>query len=607
MVRRTAALPGPNYSRPKRLDETRLAVSVVGEDGTEFGPFDFSRFPPAGDVRASLIVGFMQATGSDGRWRSQASASSGRSIIGTFLRHLETEHPTVRSIGSVTPEIWWSWRGHVEGNTKWPGQVNLLRALLFDTPGVPTLTVQAMRSRARKPKTRSYDAYTWSEFSRIKQVYTKAVADAERRISDNMNLLVAYWNGEEDAEKVSVKTQSRTWTRGEILQHLVTNGSPPKNLVLYPNHARVRAVFRLPDSVRVHHLLYPSPAEICALVALLVCERGYNPGVAFNLLVPTLVSGTNGTPVYVAHLDKPRRGPEHRYFSNNFAGDESRLVQRAIRMTQPVRYTLAQMGHETGQLLIARAVGGPQTRHESKLFITDWREPGYALRTLVNAYPIPADDETPLPITFQRLRLTEQVHSQRSRQNSDTVSEEIYRSRDPQTVAKVVPVILRGQREAVEHATALMQTRTVSSGELQNHHQAPEHLPAKLGINENQTEDLLAGRLDTATTACMDFNHSPFSGQSGPCTASFLMCLACTNAIGTPKHLPRLVALRSALRHISSVVSEARWRRDFAPHLARLEDLLLRLATPTEIADVASFTDETEQIIDALLRKDLDA
>lgn len=607
MARRTAALPAPNYSRPKRIDETGLSVSVVGEDGTEFGPFDFSRFPSAGDVRASLITGFMQATGSDGRWRSQASASNGRSIIGTFLRHLEAEHPTVRSIGSVTPEIWWSWRGHVERNTKWPGQVNLLRALLFDTQGVPTLTVQAMRSRTRKPNARSYDAYTWSEFTRIKQAYTKAVATAERRISDNMNLLMAHWNGEEDTEKVSVKTQTRSWTRGEILQHLVTNGSPPKNLVTYPNHTKVRSLFGLPDSVRVHHLLYPSPAEICALVALFMCERGYNPGVVFNLLVPALASGTSGTPVYVAHLDKPRRGPEHRYFSNNFSGDESRLVQRAIRMTQPVRYTLAQMGYDTDQLLIARAVGGGQTRHESKLFITDWREPGYALRTLVNAYPITADDETSLHITFQRLRLTEQVHSQRSRQNSDSVSEEIYRSKDPQTVVKAVPVILRGQRDAVEHATALMQTRAVSSGELHKHHRAQEQLSTKLGLNENQTEDLLAGRLDTATTACMDFSHSPFSDQSGPCTASFLMCLACTNAIATPKHLPRLVALRTALRHISSVVSEERWRRDFAPHLSRLEDLLLRLATETELSDISTITDETEQLVEALLRKELDA
>lgn len=607
MVRRIAALPGHNYSRPRRIDVTGLRVSVVGEDGSELGPFDFSQFPPAGDIRASLIAGFVQATGSDGRWRSLASAMSGRSIAGTFLRYLETEHPSVRSIGSVTPEVWWSWRGYIESKTDWPGQVNLLRTLLFDTPGLPPLTVQAMRSRTRMPKTRSYDAYSWSEFTRIKQAYTKAVATAERRISDNTNLLMAYWNDEEDTDKSQVKTLARTWTRGEILQHLIANGKPPKMLVTYPNHAKVRALFGLPDSVRVHQLLYPSPGEICALVALFMCERGYNPGVAFNMTVPSLASGTSGTPVYVTHLDKPRRGPEHRYFSNSFSGDESRLVQRAIRMTQPARYTLAQMGHETDQLFIARASGGGQTRHASSLFITDWREPHYALRTLANEYPIIADDETPLPITFQRLRLTEQVHSQRSRQNSDTVSEEIYRSRDPQTVAKAIPVIIQGQLDAVEHATALMQTRTVSIADLHNHNEAPDQLPARLGINGEQTEDLLAGRLDTATTACVDFSHSPFSDETGPCTASFLMCLACTNAIATPKHLPRLVALRSAFQHISSVVSEDRWRRDFARHLARVEDLLLRLATATEIADVTPFIDETEQIVDALLRKELDA
>lgn len=606
MVRRTAALPDPNYSRPQRLEKTGLNVGVVGEDGTQLGSFDFARFPPAGNVRDSLMAGFIEATGSTGRWRAASSASSGYSIIGNFLRHLETEHPTVLSIEAVKPEIWWSWRAPVEGKTKWPGQVNLLRVLLSDTPGLPPLTVQALRSRARKPKSRSYDAYSWGEFTRTKQAYTKVAAAAEHRISENINLLIAHWNGEEDAGEPFVKTQARKWTRGEILHELIATGFPPAILVQPPNHARARSLFGLPAYGRLHHLLYPSPSEICALAALLMCERGYNPGVAFGMPVPTLASGTSGAPVYTVHLDKPRRGPERRFFSNNFSGDETRLIQRVLRMTQAARYTLAQKGYETNQLLIARAAGGAQTRHESGLFITDWREPGYALKTLTSEHPVLADDGSPLAITFQRLRLTEQVHSQRSRQNSDSVSEETYRSKDPHTVAQSIPIILRGQQDAIDHAAAVMQTRTVTSQEMIDDQFDAERLSARLGIGPSQATNLLAGRLDTATAACMDFTRSPFSEEGGPCTASFLMCLACSNAVAMPSHLPRLVALRQALERISSIVSAERWRREFASHMARVRELLARMATDAEISDLGSLTHEADRIIDALLRKELD-
>ncbi|UJH71819.1 hypothetical protein [Ornithinimicrobium sp. INDO-MA30-4] len=40
------SMPAAGYRRPDRLDPTRLVVSVIGTDGQEAGPFDFSQARP---------------------------------------------------------------------------------------------------------------------------------------------------------------------------------------------------------------------------------------------------------------------------------------------------------------------------------------------------------------------------------------------------------------------------------------------------------------------------------------------------------------------------------------------------------------------------------
>ena len=66
---------------------------------------------------------------------------------------------------------------------------------------------------------------------------------------------------------------------------------------------------------------------------------------------------------------------------------------------------------------------------------------------------------------------------------------------------------------------------------------------------------LADGALDTATGACLDFTNSPSGLPGQPCTASFLDCLVCPNAIATRRHLPRLAWLHQAARDAS------RWTR----------------------------------------------
>jgi hypothetical protein len=50
-----------------------------------------------------------------------------------------------------------------------------------------------------------------------------------------------------------------------------------------------------------------------------------------------------------------------------------------------------------------------------------------------------------------------------------------------------------------------------------------------------------------ADGTCLDFTNSPLGPPGQPCTASFLDCLACSNAVATRRQLPRLAWLHRAL------------------------------------------------------------
>lgn len=610
MPRLRAEFPSEAYRRPKRTDSKETVVTVVGENGESLGSFDFSRYPLVGTLRQSLILAFIKATSSGGRWRRAGSCAAGQSVIGTFLKFVEANHPDVESIEGITPEVWNSWRADLESRVKWPGQINLSRSLLADVEGLPEATQLVLRTRAPKPKSRDYNAYSREEFARIKRVYTGYVMEAEKRITSNVKTLIDYWNGVGDPEDKPYRARWKDWSKGQILDHLLTTGEIPKVMEKFPHHSGLKEHFGLEPHQRSRNLLFPSPAEILALVVLFICERGYNSSVVFGMEVPELASGipikSSGS-VYTAHLDKPRRGPAKRYFTSNFAGNESRLMERAIRMTQPARYTLEQLGFPTNQLLIA--LGTHTTRHPSGIFITDWSTSGYFVKSLEKLAPVLGDDGTPLHLNLRRLRLTEQVHSQRSRQNSETVSEEIYRRSEPATVKQAVPVLLQGQQEALQHAQRFVEIRTVTTQELPADGAHVEALSARLGIGQEAAQSLLNGALDTATAACTDFFHSPFdTDQNGACAASFMMCLGCDNAVATPRHLPQLVVLFDALQSISSTVSEERWNREFAMHQARLRNLLSRLATKAEIAGARlQKTTETEDLISRLIGRELDA
>jgi hypothetical protein len=305
--------------------------------------------------------------------------------------------------------------------------------------------------------------------------------------------------------------------------------------------------------------LFLTLPEAAALAVLLVCDQGWNRSVLDVMTVPDDMpgAGEDGLDVYRAGIVKRRRPARARYSSANLPdtgpGSPGRLIRQAIEATQPARIALAALGAPADRLLVSRR---DQFRGRQDMFCLG-APPGDSMRRwAVSAGP----DGQPLQVSLRRLRRTVQVLIRREpAQNSQQTHQSVYVLRDPAALAEAEQVTAQGLTDAVSHARATIKMRML--------------LDAGPGRTASLEQALADGALDTATGACLDFTNSP-SGQPGqPCTASFLDCLACSNAVATRRHLPRLAWLHRALDELRATVPPATWEQDWQAHLASAEEL----------------------------------
>ena len=160
------------------------------------------------------------------------------------------------------------------------------------------------------------------------------------------------------------------------------------------------------------------------------------------------------------------------------------------------------------------------------------------------------------------------------------MSVNIYRGPDPQTHRKAQPVVMRGLHDALDDAQRRA-AALVTAAEAEAARADPATLAARLGISQQDAEALIDGRLDTATTACLDIMHSPHpDDEGGPCTASWLICVECPNAAVAPDHIPRIVATRDALVEAAKSSAPPARVRGYARHVAAFDDLLSHVPAP---------------------------
>ncbi len=613
---RPAAIAPKGYSRPK-ADHSGLVVVHTTEDGLTRTDFDFRELDCPEELRKSLVAGFAVACGQGGRWRSSDSAKAGAVALRRFVRDIGQSPESPQRIEDLGPQCWLAWKSRIAMRSRRSGTASQVRSLLLDTPGLPEPTRRAVRTRIKKPSTRLFDAYSRDEFQRIRAAAVHMVRTAKYRIDANTAVLQQYRAGEEPDNAPAINARGTSWTAGSILDHLARTGSVPPCFrpggpAAGKQAKTARSLLVLDGAFSWNEALFPNSSEIFALSVLLVCERGYNRSVIRRLTVDIDRADDHATekPIHLLQLDKPRRGPTARFSGDSLTDGAGRLIELAVSLTTQARETIHLLGSSTTSLLVHRHGRNiPSAEGAAVIFSLRFDDPGSNTASVWHKRAALSDDDgNPLQVTHQRLRLTEQVLNRRPRQNSPSVSEEIYRRPDPQIEDDAAVAIIRGQEDALRHARATMEMRTLTSAEIVSAQRDPRALAARLGVSEEKVHLLVAGALDTVLGACLDFAHSPFAeSPGGGCPASFLACLGCSNAVATPAHVPRLVALSMALERIASAVTQGVWDEDYAATYARLTDLLQSNTTPEQRAHaVQKLSDADQAAINRLFSRDLD-
>jgi hypothetical protein len=519
-------------------------------------------------VRHQVAVAVARLCGPDGAWRSPRTLAASRSHVSALLEWLAASRPDLTDLRDLRPSDWDSWVLHVGPRLSWNkySRVNVTRQVLLRC-GLDEATKKRLERRHARPQERgSTQSYEPAEFAAIAKAALKAVHAAELRITGNYALVQAVLAGRDIASKDHARAQAlmRLWSGQDDLSsdELKALGAWARGRMRNPRYE-----------------LFMTAQEAWACAVLLVCDNGWNASVLDRLDTPgTLAGEGEHFPIYTVDLVKPRRG-RRRHSTSNLPDDAEdsagRTVSRVLAATAPARALLASFGQPTSRLLIHLKLRQSPTSPEA------FRLGLPATSTLRSSWLGPGLP----PVTLRRLRQTHQTQVRKApAQNSRAVHEDVYVRRDEIAIRESRKVAADGLRAALEAAQDTVLLRFLPEAETEPH------------VND--------GSADTPVAACLNVNANPFTG--GQCRDSFLLCLGCPNAVATPRHLPRLMALHAALAELASALPIDVWQTRWQEHFLRLSSLLELHTTEAErAAALRDATVEEKHNIDRLLRGEL--
>lgn len=597
---RLAALPPAGYARDRQPGPGSLAVTVAGESGGTEAVFDFSVLPGPPALLAACAAGFARMAGPDQPWRAAATCLNGYKAIREFLRWAAALDPPPQAPEDITVAVQAQWRLSRPGTVYGRACQLAVRQWLPQVPGIPAATIAASARRIPAGPAPSEAAYTREEFGQVKAAAARTFGTALVRIRAGREHLLRWQAGgfpRPGLREQYRQTQPGTarYLAGEALDVLQRTGDVPLTRAGHRNVTARHA--RALGGAGPQHTwarLFLTMPEAAALAVLLVCDQGWNRSVLDVMAVPDDVpgAGEESLDIYRAGIVKRRRPARARYSSANLPdtgpGSPGRLIRQAIEATEPARITLAALGAPTGRLLVSRR---DQFRGRQDMFCLG-APPGDSMRRWAAGAGLAGPDGEPLQVSLRRLRRTVQVLIRREpAQNSQQVHESAYVLRDPAALPEAEQVTAQGLTDAVSHARATMKMRMLlDTGPGQ---------PA--GGAAGLAQALAVGALDTATGACLDFTNRPSGPPGQPCTASFLDCLACPNAVATRRHLPRLAWLHQALDELRATVPPATWEQDWQAHFLRLTALLQDNTTIAERQAAARAASDTDRELIAQL------
>ena len=570
-----AAVPGPGWRPVELIGEGGLHGWMPGTDGLMW---DFRDVLVPLGLKKPIAAAFAQQAGIGGTWKSPRTVKGHEYIVKRFLRSFASANPDIAIIEDMTAESWWSWLD--EGHASRPptrGDVALMRALLAELDGLRETTRQAITNHRLPPRdpsgTTSYDS---KESQALITPAARDVRGDARRIGTNLHNHELYLCGEEPVGAVRVRIAGKDYTRGELLHHLIRNGTMPGYTASASGASDVvRDMLGLAEGQPYGEALFLNSTQIFSLQMLFVLEGGYNESTLNAMTVGNYRADDRESdpPVEVRHHDKPRRG-SHRFFSETLMGDPQKLQELAEWMTQPARDALAALGHPTDALWVGIATNG-RSKHPTGTFVTDWSSNSTGMAILWSERTGGTDNTGWRP-KMQRLRRTEQVIHRKPMGNTQETHDNAYVAPDPRTR---------------EHARDTMPRVT---GRIVRNARMKVLGPAEASAAPRSK--------DTAVVSCSDISHSPFAEPGELCPMSLRTCFTCPNAYMAPRHLPLVITYMSELKAATRHLSNEEWQEVHGDTYAVLQDAIERF-TEAELNEArGSVTADDIAVVRAVLR-----
>ena len=598
MSGRRATLSPAGYRKAGNLGTDGLVVHAVGQAGQDHGTYDFRGCPGPEALKRDLVAAFARCSAANGRWGSAKTCDNYAKYLRQFLRFAAACSPPVTAVGRISSAVWNRW-------TLPDPRRRQLRVMLLEMAALPADTRAAMQARRRAIWTGQVRSYTLEEFKAIRDAAGKTVRSAQLRIEGSVVLLQRWQAGQTQPGNVDAQ-----W--GWLLEHISRTGELPRSTVSTDGTRYLsRPVRRLLGSgggPAALARLYPTYAEMGAAAVLLVCHEAWNLSVLETMRVPEQwpnADSDDASPaIHRVDTDKPRRGSQRRHGSNNLVdvgeGSPGRAMARVAAITAQARITLGNLGTPSTGLLWSRRAKAL----EGGSVFADGTTAENAIRAWSASAGLTGGDG-PLRVGARRLRRTVQVLYGGPRNNTVRTHQDVYLLRDEQVREEAGQVVAAGLAEAVEHAAARVRMRLVADAAGVTAADVRQ-VAEQAGVDAGIAAQVVAGRLDTAAAACIDFEHSPFT-VAGPCTVSFLLCFACPNAVATGRHLPRIVYLHQILETLRATLDASTWAADWAGHHARVADLVHTHTTEAERARLLiALTDRDREPIDRMLERRLD-
>ncbi|MEU9840694.1 hypothetical protein AB0C69_15880 [Actinomadura sp. NPDC048032] len=557
------------------------------EDGAVAGVCDFTRtasgrvMPGSVALRKAFAAAFDRKSGPSGGWRSIETCRNAHKALFHFLKFVSEQETPPQVPQEITAALWNTWRLQMPATAGGREQLRALRTLMPLVAGVPPETLKAVDRRITSVPPSTPPSYSHAEFERIRADAATIFHTALVRIRTNREHLRRWYAG-------LIPEDSPEWVLGEALHYILTTGDAARRRertrTLTSRHQRALGG-AAPNASWGR--LYLARREIFAAAVLLVASEGWNKAPLDKMLIPDHdpAAGDEDFDIHMVEIDKRRRPVRLRYTTNNLLdsgpGSPGRLMGQVIEATELARECLRLQGEPTRRLLVWRrqaardmfAIGLP-------------KNPGACGQDTVS---------------LRRLRRTVQVLIRKEpAQNTQDTHDDVYVHGDPQLRGEVQDTIAQGLTDAVDHARAIVKMRMVLGDD------ADELV--ELSDDPELARAIAAGELDTATASCTDLTNSPHTEPGLPCTASFLLCLACPNAVATRRHLPRLAYLHHTLSDLRAVVDSAVWEQDWREHFQRLDALRQTHVTHADwAAERAKATERDRGLVDRMLARKLEA